>query len=223
LRVRDDAAGKRVKCPKCGTLVRVPAGGPELEEPATPESTAVSSSPLPPSPPTESEPQAPELPEAPLEADADAFSTKPIISEPRPPEDEPPSRRSRGYGDDDDDDDDDDLDVRTFRRQPVNGMALASMIVGIISVAVIAISCACCGAYGPIIGGPISGICAIVAILLGFLSKKQPGSGGGYATAGIICGFCALGLIVVMIILIVFVGGVFVLLEMQKPPAQRFN
>lgn len=68
-------------------------------------------------------------------------------------------------------------------QQPSNGLGLASMIVGIISIPL-----ACCFSLGTI-GG-------IVAVVLGFLGKGKASRGEatnrGQAMAGIICGFVAI-------------------------------
>jgi len=75
-------------------------------------------------------------------------------------------------------------------QQPSNGMGLASMIVGIVSIPL-----ACCGLG--LLGG-------IVAIVLGFLGKGKADRGEatnrGQALAGIITGAVAIGLGVLWII-----------------------
>jgi predicted Zn finger-like uncharacterized protein len=103
IRVPDSAAGKRVKCPKCATLIPIPEAE-KTQESAQPEA----------------EPQ-----EAPQESpDPDAFSTTPSSSGSKPPpikkqraswldedgdeeedddEPKPPPKRRREYDDDDDD------------------------------------------------------------------------------------------------------------------------
>ena len=210
IRVPDSAAGKRVKCPKCATLIRVP----EAERPpqsTEPQRTGVSSTPLPPPPPAESEPEPQETPQE--SVDPDAFSTSPSSSGSKPPpikkkrasslddgadedddEPQPPSKRPRKYDDDDkdeDDEDDDDLDVRNLRgrSQPANGMATTSMIMGITSVVFGVPGCTgcCCGIFTA-----IAGITGIVAVTLGYMGKS-PGS-ETYTTTGIICGFVGIGL-----------------------------
>jgi predicted Zn finger-like uncharacterized protein len=232
IRVPDSAAGKRVKCPKCATLIRVP----EAESPherAKPETTAVSSTPLPPPVPLDLETEPQETPQEPV--DPDAFSTTASSSGSKPPplkkkrassvddddyneddEPKPPTKRRRKY--DDEDDEDVDLDVRKRggqrRSEPVNGMAMTSMVMGIISVTIVGISCCCCGIYGPIVGGPVGGITSITAIILGFMGKK-PGS-EGFAWSGIICGIVTLILIAVMIVLVVTVGSIAVLMDQKN-------
>ena len=52
IRVPDKAAGKRVKCPKCATLLTVPAADPAPGP--DPETAGVSTTPLPPAPATDS-------------------------------------------------------------------------------------------------------------------------------------------------------------------------
>jgi predicted Zn finger-like uncharacterized protein len=211
IRVPDSAAGKRVKCPKCATLIRVP----EVERPpqsSEPQTTGVSSTPLPPPPPAESEPEPQETPQK--SVDPDAFSTTGSSSGSKPPplkrkrasspddsvdeddDDEPrtPGKRPRKYDDDDrdeDDEDDDDLDVRNRRgrSQPANGMATTSMIMGVTSVVFGVPGCTgcCCGIFTA-----IAAITGIVAVTLGYMGKS-PGS-ETYTTTGIICGFVGIGL-----------------------------
>ena len=64
----------------------------------------------------------------------------------------------------------------TPQKQPAGGLALASMIVGIVS----------CALSGYLVGG-------IVALVLGIVAKKQ-GNTSGEATCGIITGSISLGL-----------------------------
>jgi predicted Zn finger-like uncharacterized protein len=210
IRVPDTAAGKRVKCPKCATVIKVP----EAEKTPDVEPTAVSSAPLPPPP----EPQEP--------ADPEAFSTTPSSSGAKPPpikktrassiddgdddEPEPPGKRRRKY--DDDEDEDDDFDVRNRRRasapQGVNSMAMTSMILGIVSLVSVWGSC-CCGLFGV-----IALACAVMALIFGFMGKT-PGS-ESYAWAGIICGSITLVLALVGIVILVFAVGMDVALNQNR-------
>ena len=88
------------------------------------------------------------------------------------------------------------------------------MVLGIVSIAAVTLSCCCCGIYGPLVGAPVSGVCAVTAISLGYMGKT-PGS-EGYANAGMICACCALGLIAVMIVLAVTIGGFAFLMDQQN-------
>ena len=143
VRVPDSAAGKRVKCPKCLTVIRVPAAETPAEDAKPePEPTNVSATPMAPPPPPEEEPQeiAP-LPQeeepqeiAPVSEDVPAdplsFSTTPISpSEKAPksksdPDESPRKHRGRDEEDDEDDrprgkkkrDDDDDEGDRVRRK-----------------------------------------------------------------------------------------------------------
>jgi hypothetical protein len=121
-------------------------------------------------------------------------------------DDEPPRTRSR-YDEDEDDDEedeekdlDDDFDVRRRRRPAgVNGLAMTSMITGIVAAVSVPGSC-CCGGFWF-----IALVCAILAIVFGFLGKT-PGS-ESYAWTGIICGIVTLVLLVVALVaLFGFVG-----------------
>ena len=83
-----------------------------------------------------------------------------------------------------------------------DGLGLAAMIVGIIS-CVFALGC--CIPYLNILLGPLSLVGAVTAIILGFVARSQnPRS--GQATAGIITGFAAL-LLAVLLVVVAFVIG----------------
>lgn len=81
--------------------------------------------------------------------------------------------------------------------QPSNGLGLASMIVGIVSIPLI-----CCFSIGTL-GG-------IAAVVLGFLGKAKADRGEatnrGQALAGIICGFVAVGLGLLLFIFGIVLG-----------------
>ena len=101
-------------------------------------------------------------------------------------------RRPRNSRDDDDapvrrrrDDDDDDRPVRRSDRGA--GMGIASLVLGIISIPL----CICSWIDIPF---------SILAIVFGFVSRAQGGP-RGTATAGIICGFASLFLIILILVL----------------------
>ena len=96
-------------------------------------------------------------------------------------DDAPPRRR------------DDDFDDRPRRTDRGAGMGIASLVLGIISIAL------CCLSWLDI---PL----ALLAIVFGFVSRAQGGS-RGTNTAGIICGFVALALIGLLLAL-VFSGAI---------------
>jgi len=119
-------------------------------------------------------------------------------------EDDRPVRKPRNSRDDDDDDDtrptrrrdedDDDYEAPRRKKTQSNGLALTSMILGIISIVMV-----CCCAY-------ISPLLGIAAIVLGFMGKSK-GQSGGMSMAGIITGaFGALAAIVLLIL--VFSGAI---------------
>jgi hypothetical protein len=173
IRVPDTAAGKRVKCPKCALVLKVPAEEkrPETGSTEPDESTDVTAS-------------AP-----PLSAKPPPVSKQPASSSSRDyddDEDDEPAPRRRD--DDDDDEFDDDLDVRNRRRRSsTNSMATTSMVMGVISVTMSTVGCLCCG----MIGATIAAICGIMAISFGMMGNT-PGN-EGMAKTGIICG--AVGLV----------------------------
>ncbi len=77
-------------------------------------------------------------------------------------------------------------------QQPANGMGIASMILGIVSIPLV-----CCFSIGVVTG--------IVAIVLGFIGKAKADRGEatnrGMAIAGIVCGFVAVGLAILFFVL----------------------
>jgi hypothetical protein len=148
--------------------------------------------------------------------------------------------RSDPYDDDDDDrprrrrdrDDDDDRPVRRRRRgddleddyrdgprrrAPVgDGLGVAAMIIGIVS---IVLTLGCCVPYVGFVSGPLSLIGAITAIILGFVGRsKVPGS--GKALAGIITGFLSLALGLLMLLLVALGVG---FMAMNQPPGGNNN
>lgn len=75
-----------------------------------------------------------------------------------------------------------------------NGLAIASMVLGIVSIILMCIPGICYGAW----------VFAIVGIVLAAVAKKKAKS--GMATAGLVCSIIALALWVVFIIGIVVLG-----------------
>ncbi len=236
IKVPDAAAGKRVKCPKCATVIRVPAVEPP-EEPASPD-------PEPPPEPRLKEPE-PEEPDEEAEENAktrvtasksksSSISAKSSHSKSRDEddeeeeEDEPRSKRRRR------DEDDDDLDVRKRRRrsQGANGVAMTSMIMGIVSVVFGLGGCiGCCCAIPSL----ISLGCGITAVICGHKTLKSPGS-EGMAMTGLICGYVSIGLSLIGVVM--FFLGLFLNIGMNlgglnqpgfnppafnQPPPPRFR
>lgn len=197
MRVPDTAAGKRVKCPKCAAIVRVPETPPVAE---VEETTGVSSAPLPPVPtPPPIEPEPP--PVSGTEVTPTSSSTP---KKPPPIEDDEPPRRRRRYDDDDDVDDDDDLDIRDRRGRgqssTADGMAVTSMILGITAASMSLISCTCCG-----VPGILAMICATLALIFGLMCKA-PGN-EVYTRTGIICACVAFLFVMLWFVgIVIFVG-----------------
>jgi len=97
-------------------------------------------------------------------------------------------RRSRRRDRDDDDDDDYDDIRRKLRKRPEEtGLALSSMIVGIVS-ASLGVFGICCW----IVLAPLAGIGGVVAVILGFMGRSRGGE--SQAITGIVLGFVAIGL-----------------------------
>ncbi|HKA08102.1 MAG TPA: hypothetical protein VKD71_12660 [Gemmataceae bacterium] len=117
-------------------------------------------------------------------------------------------RRRRDEDDDEDhprrrhyDDDRDDFDDAPPRRRQGgagDGLAIASMIVGIFGSAVAVVGWCCCGYFGT--GASV--LIGLLAVILGFVSRSQ-GSRSGMGLTGIILGFVAILIGVIMTILLI--------------------
>jgi hypothetical protein len=79
-----------------------------------------------------------------------------------------------------------------------SGMAIASLILGIVSIPLLSAYCA---------GVP----CAILAVVLGHVARgkvrRNEAAGGGMALAGVICGYVSIGLVLALVILFVAALG----------------
>jgi hypothetical protein len=228
MRVPDSAAGKRIKCPKCATVMRVPETPPPDGDSPAPDSeaAAISSRPLPSPPPVE-----PAAAEADETDGTEVTASTPSSSPAKPPplkatrtrgsfddddDDDEPAPPSRRRDRDDDDDDDDIDDIRRNRAQPVNSLATTSMTMGILAISLAALGICCC----PIALEPIAVVCGVLAIIFGFMGKT-PGS-EGTAMTGIICGSVSLVIVVIAIFLVIFWVGINMMGVMNQPP-RRFN
>jgi|GEM_PF-2009576 len=140
-------------------------------------------------------------------------------------EDKPRRKKRRRDDDDDDydhdrrrDDDDDDDDYSgPPRRRPsnINGLAIASLIMGILSV-LMAVGtfpfAACCLCFG-VVAMPISGLLSLGAIITGAFALRQP-EGKPMAIIGLVLGGIAIALIVLQLIL----GMVPFMMAPKQPP-----
>jgi hypothetical protein len=141
-----------------------------------------------------------------------------------PDEDDPPRRRRRDEDDDDrprrrrrdEEDEGDDRPSRASRRrydderddfddaprrsasQPGNGMAVASMIVGIVAIVTGLFGWCCCAYFG----SGTSILIGAIAVILGFVSRSQ-GSRSGMNVTGLILGFAAILIGVIMTVLLI--------------------
>jgi predicted Zn finger-like uncharacterized protein len=228
IRVPDKAAGKRVKCPKCATMIKVPALETPPDAPSADSATAgVSSTPLPPPPEAETPREQPAE-----ETTGNEVTSTPSSKGSKPPpikkssggkpawddnpDDDDGREKKRSKRDDDDDededddddrkkkrrkrDDDDDLDVRKKRgrKGTPNSLALTSMIIGIVS-AVFALP-ACWPGCCCFVPSLIAIATGTVAVITGFMGKGKPES-DGMAMTGIICGFVGIGCAVAGVLL----------------------
>jgi hypothetical protein len=131
--------------------------------------------------------------------DEDRPRRRPRNSDDEYEDDDRPRRRRR-------DDIEDDYDDRPRRRrggEPGQGLAIASMIIGIVAVVSSLFLWCCCSFIGSI-GGVLVGA---LAVILGFVARSQ-GSRSGMALTGIITGFAAIALGIILTILL-FVGVAF--------------
>jgi hypothetical protein len=141
----------------------------------------------------------------------------------RDEEDDDDRPRRRRYDNERDDFDDEPPQRRRRAGGQGDGLAIASMIVGIIAAIVALVGWCCCGYFGT--GASI--LIGIVAVILGFVSRSQ-GSRSGMGLTGIICGFAAILVGVIMTILLI-IGLAWMQANQGKfgpgpggaPPAQR--
>lgn len=217
MRVADTVAGKRVKCPKCGTILSVPKAETPKEEEPTPiapvendgtEGTASSVSTKPP----------------PLPAKAAKTNRDDDDEE----DDDRPSRKKRRR-DDDDDSDEHDVDPGRGLRQESIGMSLTSMILGIVSLVILLLFAfgggllmlCCCpflAAAGPFVGTAAASLPAILALILGLVGMGQGGK--GYALTGMILGGVTLILGITLIVLSLVFGVALFGAAAAMPPPQ---
>ena len=88
------------------------------------------------------------------------------------------------------------------QKRPQNGYAIASLVLGIVSVL-----CCCCCCFAETIGLIIMGVSAILAIVFAFLSKKNTnGKMDGKAIAGLILGIVA---IVMLLLFLAAIVGIY--------------
>ena len=193
IRVPDNAAGKKGKCPKCQTVMTIPAAG---------------------------DPSADDLPKARAQEAVSAGGGTPFDF--NEPADAPPAVKKSSKGQkarDEEDGDDDDVSesvggTSIAKKGESKGLSLTSMILGIsglvltllfgvggIGVGIIgAAACACpCGIYLSYFGFPISGIASIVGIILGVIGLKK--GARGMAWTGIATSAASILLILVFVVI----------------------
>lgn len=212
MRAPDTLAGKKVKCPKCATIMVVPAAEPpSVPAPPPPPPEPITLEPLPAPPPS---PEPITVEPLPSDAAATGFSAEPITVEPLPSpptdaggtevtaspprgrfedQDEPrgrfedldqPSRGPRRdrFGED--------MDIRRPGEGagPVDQRAMTSMVLGIVGLGFGTVGCLCCGAFGAGIGL----ICGVLALIFGIKGKSRGSE--VYANTGIYCGIAAIAI-----------------------------
>lgn len=91
------------------------------------------------------------------------------------------------------------------QKKPQNGYAIASLVLGIVSVL-----CCCCCCFVDILGLILMGVAAILAIVFAFLSKKNTnGKMDGKAIAGLVLGIVA---IVMLLLFLAALVGVYAMI-----------
>lgn len=92
------------------------------------------------------------------------------------------------------------------QKKPQNGFAIASLVLGIVSVL-----CCCCCCFTDTLGLIIMGVTAILAIVFAFLSKKNAnGKMDAKAIAGLVLGIVA---IVMLLLFIAAIVGVYAMID----------
>ena len=69
------------------------------------------------------------------------------------------------------------------------------------------VGCCCC--CGEVLGTVVMGICAVLAIVFAFLSKKNTGKMSGMAVAGLVLGIVAVIMLVLMLFSMIGLSTVF--------------
>lgn len=165
IRVPDSAAGKKGKCPKCGTIIAIPAL--DAPEEVAPEPVA----------------EAPEpVAEPPASSSFDFAAEPPPKKASRRDDDDDavesglPPRKSKARAADDEedyDDDDDDRPRRKIKKKASGesvGLSVTSLVLGGSSFVFGAGSCCC-----PLVTASLAFLLAIAAIVLGIIGMKQGG------------------------------------------------
>lgn len=187
IRVPDSAAGKKGKCPKCGTVIAIPATEPGDED-APAEAIA-------PSEPAAEEPVAEEAAGSPF-----AFSDE-------PPAPKKGSRKADPLEDEVVEEPVEDEYAEEGEPKKKTGakesptLSMVSMILGILS-----LLCSC-PSFVSWCAAPLPFLFAVGALVTGFLGMKQ--GGRGFAIAGLCCGGGGILLTIVMIIANILVGAAF--------------
>ncbi len=181
IRVPDSAAGKKGKCPKCGIVIAIPAAEAPLEVPveaAPPETVAEE----PAGSPFDFSESAPPPKQAgpKVEIEDDEVIEEPADVEEAEEEDRPKRKK------------------KLAKEQ--TGLSLTSMILGIVS-----LLCSCIS-LGTWCVAPIPFLCAIGAIVTGFLGMNKGGK--GMAITGICCGGGSILLTIGLTIASFFLGAI---------------
>jgi predicted Zn finger-like uncharacterized protein len=231
IKVPDSAAGKKGKCPKCGTILTIPAAPPApTREMQAPDTGMMAEAPL---PTVDVEAEAADTDYAPPVSNRPPPVSKPRRRDMDDPEDEYEDDVSRRRDRDDDDDeprrrDRDDLDILRAKK-PSIGLSLTSMILGIAAIVITLLSTVAggllgllcpCGFIGGYVGVGISGILAVVSLALGFFGLSKGGK--GFAITGLITSGLSVLLILLYVVLSLLGIGLFAaFIAANQPPPPR--
>jgi predicted Zn finger-like uncharacterized protein len=196
LRVPDSAAGRKVKCPKCGSVIGVPAAGEEIVDRATLGVKAA---------------------EAPGPASAAPTSRRRQAE--NEDEDAPRASRSRREYDDDDDDDYDDEPRYSHRAAALGqggglqlGLGIASLSVGILGLLI---------SWIPVFGALICGVGLVLGVVAVIVAISN-GRGYGFPIAGSAVSGVALAISLILTIVIVSAAQNMAQ-EMERQMGQNMN
>jgi predicted Zn finger-like uncharacterized protein len=165
IRVPDSAAGKKGKCPKCASVITIPAAG---------------------------EPSGDDVPAPAEEAAGSPFD----FSDPAAA----PAKKGKAAVDEEVVEEGGDDVSKKPKKGEQTGLSLTSMILGIVSLV-----CSCFS-VGSCFVAPLPFLCAVAAIVLGFIGMKKGGK--NMAITGICCGGGSILLTIVLTIVSFFLSAI---------------
>jgi predicted Zn finger-like uncharacterized protein len=197
IKVPDNAAGKKGKCPKCGNVIVIPAAEPPVDEdiaPAPKSSASAFEAPAkkkPAPPPAEEEDYVeegePPLPKSKSARDEDEIEDEEYDEQEEEDDDDRPSRKK----------------LKKLKKGPQSiGLSLTSMILGICGV--VFGTGGCCVPCLGIWTSPLPFLLGAGAIITGIFGLKKGGT--GFAITGLVTG--GVGLLEALVAIALFIFGV---------------